>query len=80
VCEVFWWFSIIKISNFAKGIMQASDWLVPLCADQGFCSSDLKRSGWFRSEHTSSIKWSNPGRLNEIRRLEKEGRESSPWG
>jgi hypothetical protein len=21
VCEVFWWFSIIKIFNFAKGIM-----------------------------------------------------------
>jgi hypothetical protein len=21
VCEVFWWFAIIKISNFAKGIM-----------------------------------------------------------
>jgi hypothetical protein len=21
VCEVFWWFSIIKIINFAKGIM-----------------------------------------------------------
>jgi hypothetical protein len=21
VCEVFWWFFIIKVSNFAKGIM-----------------------------------------------------------
>jgi hypothetical protein len=50
--------------------------LVPLCADQGFHPSDLKRSEWLRSAHTPSIKWSNPARLNEIRRLEKEGGES----
>jgi hypothetical protein len=35
--------------------VQASDWLVPLRADQGFHPSDLKRTEWFRSEHTPSI-------------------------
>jgi hypothetical protein len=49
--------------------------LVPLRADQGFRPSDLKRSEWLRPAHTPSIKWSNPARLNEIRRLEKEGGE-----
>jgi hypothetical protein len=31
----------------------APDWLVPLCADQGFRPSDLKGSRRLRSEHTS---------------------------
>jgi hypothetical protein len=35
--------------------VQASDWLVPLRADQGFHSSDLKRSERLRSEHTPLI-------------------------
>jgi hypothetical protein len=51
------------------------DWVVPVRPDQCFRSSDLKRSEWLRSEHTFSIKWSNPGRSNEIRRLEKKGEE-----
>jgi hypothetical protein len=55
--------------------MVCFDWVVPVRPDQCFRPSDLKRSEWLRSEHTFLIKWSNPSRLNEIRRLEKKGEE-----